>query len=288
MKRGFTLIELLVVIAIVAILAALLFPVFAQAKLAAKKTASLNNLKQIGTATVLYAGDYDDVLPRTMDSAGGVPETISWWAVNNYQAALLPYLRVERGGVAVGGQGQGRLGVWFDPADPDRATPAMWGSYANNGFLTGMHRVMTSIERPAETIQSGLRIAPWARAVGVTVPQPLPLNDPGHAFWRSEFFDICFDPWSTRDDAASLFHYTKGRAAPPCSLFGTRSDCEDWNSQLDGEWNASLDGLPRRPKGTTRYGRVQLFSFADTHVAALPFAVTYRSVDDNMWSVIKS
>ena len=61
MKRAFTLIELLVVIAIIAILAAILFPVFAQAKLAAKKTAGLNQVKQIGTAMHLYLSDYDDV-----------------------------------------------------------------------------------------------------------------------------------------------------------------------------------------------------------------------------------
>lgn len=63
--RGFTLIELLVVIAIIAILAAILFPVFAQAKTAAKKTSDLSNLKQNMTATFLYAGDADDFLPHT-------------------------------------------------------------------------------------------------------------------------------------------------------------------------------------------------------------------------------
>lgn len=61
MKKAFTLIELLVVIAIIAILAAILFPVFAQAKAAAKKTADLSNIKQQGTASMLYMGDYDDV-----------------------------------------------------------------------------------------------------------------------------------------------------------------------------------------------------------------------------------
>jgi len=64
MKRAFTLIELLVVIAIIAILAAILFPVFAQAKLAAKKTVALSNQKQIGLAIIMYTNDYDDTYPR--------------------------------------------------------------------------------------------------------------------------------------------------------------------------------------------------------------------------------
>ena len=59
-KRGFTLIELLVVIAIIAILAAILFPVFAQAKQAAKKTAAISNMKQGTLASQMYANDYDD------------------------------------------------------------------------------------------------------------------------------------------------------------------------------------------------------------------------------------
>jgi len=61
MRRAFTLIELLVVIAIIAILAAILFPVFIQAKASAKQTVCLSNTKQIGAAEFLYMGDYDDV-----------------------------------------------------------------------------------------------------------------------------------------------------------------------------------------------------------------------------------
>jgi prepilin-type N-terminal cleavage/methylation domain-containing protein len=73
MKKAFTLIELLVVIAIIAILAAILFPVFAQAKEAAKKTSTLSNFKQFGTAFTIYAADNDDVFPLAMSpiSTGG-------------------------------------------------------------------------------------------------------------------------------------------------------------------------------------------------------------------------
>jgi prepilin-type N-terminal cleavage/methylation domain-containing protein/prepilin-type processing-associated H-X9-DG protein len=62
-RRGFTLIELLVVIAIIAILAAILFPVFAQAREAARKTACSSNLNQIGKALMMYAQDYNEILP---------------------------------------------------------------------------------------------------------------------------------------------------------------------------------------------------------------------------------
>ena len=66
LKKAFTLIELLVVIAIIAILAAILFPVFAQAKEAAKKTTTLSNVKQLSTGSIIYTTDYDDLFPQTV------------------------------------------------------------------------------------------------------------------------------------------------------------------------------------------------------------------------------
>jgi prepilin-type N-terminal cleavage/methylation domain-containing protein len=73
MRKAFTLIELLVVIAIIAILAAILFPVFARTKEAAKKTASIAQMRQLSAAVMMYAGDVDDFMPpasmRTTDPA---------------------------------------------------------------------------------------------------------------------------------------------------------------------------------------------------------------------------
>ena len=83
-SRAFTLIELLVVIAIIAILAAILFPVFAQAKEAAKKTSCLSNDKNIGTALFLYAGDADDTLCNTSWHQGSGASS-PYWNPNNPQ-----------------------------------------------------------------------------------------------------------------------------------------------------------------------------------------------------------
>jgi len=78
-RTGFTLIELLVVIAIIAILAAILFPVFAQAKEAAKKTSCLSNMKEIATATYMYAADNEDTLCQTSwENDAAHPYQVSW------------------------------------------------------------------------------------------------------------------------------------------------------------------------------------------------------------------
>ena len=79
-NKAFTLIELLVVIAIIAILAAILFPVFAQAKAAAKTTVALSNMKQIGTSLQIYLGDNDDVqVPRYVQTnTTPIRTEISW------------------------------------------------------------------------------------------------------------------------------------------------------------------------------------------------------------------
>jgi prepilin-type N-terminal cleavage/methylation domain-containing protein/prepilin-type processing-associated H-X9-DG protein len=76
---AFTLIELLVVIAIIAILAAILFPVFAQARAKARQAACLSNTKQIGTALMMYAQDYDEVMPGYRFGESSTPQMNPYW-----------------------------------------------------------------------------------------------------------------------------------------------------------------------------------------------------------------
>jgi prepilin-type N-terminal cleavage/methylation domain-containing protein/prepilin-type processing-associated H-X9-DG protein len=90
-QKAFTLIELLVVIAIIAILAAILFPVFAQAKAAAKKTTCLSNLKQLGTAHMLYAGDADDFYVQPFNRTKFGPDFIN--DVTTWDRLIFPYTK---------------------------------------------------------------------------------------------------------------------------------------------------------------------------------------------------
>jgi len=94
-NRAFTLIELLVVIAIIAILAAILFPVFAQAKMAAKKSTDLSNQKQIGTAMAIYLGDNDDVFPSSYyyRNDTGNAGTAPLCGYVHWSGVIMPYVK---------------------------------------------------------------------------------------------------------------------------------------------------------------------------------------------------
>ncbi|RYG23947.1 prepilin-type N-terminal cleavage/methylation domain-containing protein [bacterium] len=120
-QRAFTLIELLVVIAIIAILAAILFPVFAQAKAAAKKTASLSNVKQLNLAVIMYAGDQDDNFV-----AEGEPGPGNGWGWQmTWQMHVYPYMK--------------NYGILKDPSD-SHTGPSWSGpmfSYPGNGIFAG-------------------------------------------------------------------------------------------------------------------------------------------------------
>jgi len=135
MKRNtgsaFTLIELLVVIAIIAILAAILFPVFAQAKAAAKKTSCLSNDKQLSLAALMYANDYDDMFPYQATGDPGltyygepyVNGAMDPSAATNWDRGIYPYVK--------------SFGLYLCPVATDQDGQDGWGCYETTGTLKG-------------------------------------------------------------------------------------------------------------------------------------------------------
>jgi len=156
-RNAFTLIELLVVIAIIAILAAILFPVFAQAKEAAKKTACLSNTKQLVLAQVMYSVDNDDHCVSGIDNNGaGDSASGNYYPGAVYQTWFdwsMPYMKNK--GI---GKCPSYSGPW--PMQNEWGDPVGWAmyelTYAINAMVTcgddGISANMTAIPSPAQTI----------------------------------------------------------------------------------------------------------------------------------------
>jgi|LSQX01.3.fsa_nt_gb prepilin-type N-terminal cleavage/methylation domain-containing protein/prepilin-type processing-associated H-X9-DG protein len=116
-RKGFTLIELLVVIAIIAILAAILFPVFARAREKARQTSCLSNLKQISLAVIMYTQDYDDRMPGRACAWNAATQTGYWHDL------VQPYVKNEQ--------------LFICPSSPNfNVTPSRSGGYGYNGYGT--------------------------------------------------------------------------------------------------------------------------------------------------------
>ena len=218
-QRAFTLIELLVVIAIIAILAAILFPVFAQAKAAAKKTADLSNMKQTGTANLIYSGDSDDVFVANGEAMfiRGTPdgETLQPYtgqnnfygtnfgaganaplgfmdpnAVQNWGRETFPYIKSMDMLVSPGAGNDVRAGL-SPVANNSRAGKT---SYVFNGCASGTPQ--TAMARPAELITYQSR--------GTTVREAIVMP-------RRNFYS---DGWKMANDSDTyILGFTFGKGA---------------------------------------------------------------------------
>ncbi len=118
-NRGFTLIELLVVIAIIAILAAILFPVFARAREAARKASCQSNLKQIGLAIRMYTQDYDETMPFLVNGSSWNWHQTDWINQTYWGYFYQPYAKNEK--------------IWACPS----AQAQKNSSYGLSGYLDG-------------------------------------------------------------------------------------------------------------------------------------------------------
>lgn len=151
MRRAFTLIELLVVIAIIAILAAILFPVFAQAKSAAKKTACVSNMKQMTLAAIQYMGEHDDrVMPRyeACPSTGPIGDEPLW------SGSIYPYIKNQQVYLDPMAQGSKFSKHWSTRGEPSigqNATISGW-YYATNACGEMILTMQSQMENVAKNV----------------------------------------------------------------------------------------------------------------------------------------
>jgi len=141
MRKGFTLIELLVVIAIIAILAAILFPVFAKAREKARQSSCLSNVKQMALAWLQYAQDYDECLPPQYWNGRYWAQLIRPY-VKNDQIFICPSDRSYYATPGVGLYGGNTYGLQYAPVGVSAST--------NNGGVA-----LALVRYPAETLMVG-------------------------------------------------------------------------------------------------------------------------------------
>jgi prepilin-type N-terminal cleavage/methylation domain-containing protein/prepilin-type processing-associated H-X9-DG protein len=145
-KRGFTLIELLVVIAIIAILAAILFPVFAKAREKARQSSCLSNVKQLSIAMLSYAQDYDEMFPRANNLVPASSTTLLDGTTLNTTGNMLwmyqtvPYIKNAQ--------------VFSCPSATPKMPPSTYSQAANYGYndLVCGGVSLGTLQVPAETI----------------------------------------------------------------------------------------------------------------------------------------
>ena len=153
--RGFTLIELLVVIAIIAILAAILFPVFARAREKARQTSCLNNVKQFVLAEMQYIQDYDEQFPWIEGPASGyhyVLHGLRATGITNADSPLVPYIKNNEVGVCPSRKDAGDY----------ISTPWQWGYGGNYShfpdyypYNPGRNLALADVNAPSEVMLLG-------------------------------------------------------------------------------------------------------------------------------------
>ncbi len=267
-NRAFTLIELLVVIAIIAILAAILFPVFAQAKLAAKKTVALSNAKQIALANIMYQGDYDDALIKSWFGFPQAP-TCDWnmpWGTPglfwSWRYALQPYMKSVP-----------LLGDTTNPFNAETNWLLMWDGQgaAPDKFAPTNFAVNTALIGFANGACAGLSDKLGQDSLNaVEEPASTIIITPNRSQWNDM-------PWSWGTYAGFLGGPTAGA---PYGDPGSTDPGGSWCSKTnhgEGTWSFVCPATGNGPIHVV--GKQASFVWADGHAKSKAYPATLRLTD---------
>jgi len=249
-RRGFTLIELLVVIAIIAILAAILFPVFAKARDAARRSTCLSNTKQIGTGILMYAQDYDErLVPPSVGTCQAV-DSFGWGDL------IQPYVK--------------NTGLLQCPSNSVKV------KVVNTGGASRIVRDRGGTANAADDCtNSGTATGSFNYSYGVNAfgpPSGQPTNTAGP-------FDVNMMSLASIEAPASVIGVGEGRGASPWSIAGGNGpwDYPSVEGQCDARRHAGTSGAAATPdQGTT-------CTFMDGHSKYVRLGQTVN-VPGNLWT----
>ncbi len=268
-KSAFTLIELLVVIAIIAILAAILFPVFAQAKLAAKKAVTISNMKESSLGLIMYSSDSDDYFPMAEygDDYSAATPHITWTTmvypyIKNGDQAIDP--------VAGNRVSLGKAGVFIDVVAP--TVPVNDPTF--DGYSIGVNRLIcTDDYNGGESWFNGAgQVLPALSSTQIDAPADRVLaatkgmnstadkwSYPWIVDWQTQYIGSIA---TTPGDASTVYRDGDTSWNPTSTVYSPyiNTDCESGIS--DGKWECAAH--PRY-----RYANHAVFAYTDGHVNSL-------------------
>lgn len=259
-NRAFTLIELLVVIAIIAILAAILFPVFAQAKQAAKKTQSLSNTKNLGTAINIYLGDSDDIYPQSETGQDATHLT--------YATVIMPYVKngdMTNSSAGIG-QSFGASGIFRSPGNP---RPEVRNASSAGAFSYGVHHAIFVANFGHDPSQGQPNPGVSQSVIDSSADKIIMLekgaNDAGTP-WNYPWFHDWQNQWvgaicATAGDPSTVIRDGVDVYTPGTSVYDPRFD-SDCGASSSGAWECAAH--PRY-----RFTNTAPAVFADTHAKAM-------------------